>query len=99
MAGDNRNELESVIEHYVDEPLKREAAEWLIANMPGHNVVWSGEIQAFADSVMLRPLSQQEADRLWDSLQNAFGNEVRQTDIASINAKFLIYNVDRAFEA
>ncbi len=99
MAGDNRSELESVIEHYADEPLKREAAEWLIANMPGHSVVWSDGIQAFADSVMLRPLPQQEADRLWDSLQNTPGAEVRRKDIEAINAEFLIGNIDRAFEA
>ncbi|MDE6527548.1 MAG: hypothetical protein K2L78_00690, partial [Muribaculaceae bacterium] len=35
-AGDNRDELERVLEHYADEPMKLEAARFLIENMPGH---------------------------------------------------------------
>ncbi len=33
MAGDNRDELEKVLEHYKDDPIKLEAAEFLIENM------------------------------------------------------------------
>src|SRR5690554_708660 len=39
MAGDNRIELEKVLEHYSQDPtdsLKLKAAQFLIANMPGH---------------------------------------------------------------
>lgn len=38
-AGENRTELEAVLEHYRtldNDPQKLEAAKYLIANMPGH---------------------------------------------------------------
>ena len=35
-AGDNRAQLEKVLAHYADDSLKLAAAEFLIANMPGH---------------------------------------------------------------
>ena len=39
LSGSNRAELEKVLEHYVDSAEKREAAEFLIANMVGIYVV------------------------------------------------------------
>lgn len=36
LAGDNQGELEKVLEHYAGEPMKLEAARFLIENMPGH---------------------------------------------------------------
>ncbi|MDE7459243.1 MAG: hypothetical protein K2M77_10300 [Muribaculaceae bacterium] len=36
MAEDNRSELESVINHYTDNPEKLAASKFLIDNMPGH---------------------------------------------------------------
>lgn len=36
LAGNNRKELEQVLEHYRDDSLKLEAAKFLIRNMPGH---------------------------------------------------------------
>ncbi len=35
-AGTNRTELESVLEHYKDDPEKLAAAKFLIENMPAH---------------------------------------------------------------
>lgn len=99
MAGDNRHQLEAVIEHYKDDPQKREAAVWLIANMPGHAVMWSEGIQAFADSVMNRSLPQERANELWDSLRNISAHAVKLKDIETVNAGFLIDNIDRAFDA
>ena len=36
VAGDNRPELEKVLSHYRDEPLKLRAARFLIENMDAH---------------------------------------------------------------
>ena len=36
LAGDNRAELESVLDHYKDDPEKLAAAQFLIENMPAH---------------------------------------------------------------
>ena len=35
-AGNNRSELEAVLDHYKDDPEKLAAARFLIENMPGH---------------------------------------------------------------
>ena len=35
-AGENRRELETVLEHYKNEPLKEKAARFLLENMDGH---------------------------------------------------------------
>lgn len=99
MAGDNRPELEKVISHYANNPQKREAAEWLIANMPGHAVMWSEGIQAFADSVMSSSLSQERANELYDSLRAVSHTEEKRRDIESVQANFLIDNIDKAFES
>lgn len=99
IAGENRSELDRVLTYYRDDPRKREAAEWLIANMPGHSVMWSEGIQAFADSVMTHNLSQNRGNELWDSLRATSAGETKQKDIESIKADFLIYNIDKAFEA
>lgn len=97
-AGSNRAELEKVISHYSDNRQKREAAEWLIANMPGHAVTWSDGIQAFADSVMLHGLTQERGNQLWDSLRTISGTESRLRDIECVDAEFLIDNIEKAFE-
>lgn len=44
-AGDNRKELEKVLEHYRDDSLKYEAARFLIMNMPGAYSIDSSVIE------------------------------------------------------
>ena len=46
-AGSNRSELESVLEHYKDEPEKLAAAKFLIENMPAHYSYKSNEIDGY----------------------------------------------------
>lgn len=99
LAKDNRPELKKVIEHYADSPQKQEAARWIIANMPGHSVVWSEGIQAFADSVMQRRLSQERGNQLWDSLCKVSSQPYKQRDVETLSAEFLIDNIDMAFRA
>lgn len=53
-AGDNRAELEKVLDHYRGDPadsLKYRAAAYLIANMPGHISYEAGLVDAFCDRV------------------------------------------------
>ncbi|MBR4265345.1 MAG: hypothetical protein IKQ46_04730 [Bacteroidales bacterium] len=47
LAGSNRSELESVLEHYKDEPEKLAAAKFLIENMPAHYSYKSNEIDGY----------------------------------------------------
>jgi len=104
-AGSNRSELESVLEHYSDEPMKLQAAQFLIGNMPGH--------YSYADTIGINRYY-----RAMDSLLNIMqGHDVLTTksaidslsmiyvtldktlvqDVETITADFLIANIDSAF--
>ena len=98
-ARSNRHEIEKVLTHYVGDTQKQEAARWLVANMPGHSVMWSEGVQAFADSVMHQGLSQERGNQLWDSLQKISATPQKQRDIETLSAEFLIDNIDKAFRA
>lgn len=102
-AGDNRAELRKVLDHYSLAPrdsLKREAAVFLIENMPGHYTL---------DGPYLRGLRHKV-----DSATNSFLLEkvilmqplrdpriLRQLrpepDVEHITAEYLIHNIDEAF--
>lgn len=97
-AGDNRAELEKVLAHYAGEPQKLEAARWIIANMPGHSYESSNALRAFADSLLRHPLGEEEGNRLWDSLCVSSGKPQTVRDIAAIDSRFLISDIDKAFE-
>ncbi len=59
LAGDNRTELEQVLEHYLQQPadsLKDRAACFLVANMPYHYTATSRKIEMF-DSLFYEGLS------------------------------------------
>lgn len=47
LAGENGKELEKVLEHYRNDEMKLKAAEFLIANMPGHFVPEKEELAAY----------------------------------------------------
>lgn len=55
-AGDNRGELERVLEHYKNDALKLKAAHFLIENMPGHYGVYknrSGNTEVRQDAQVI----------------------------------------------
>lgn len=50
LAGRNRSELERILDHYAAceaDSLKLRAAEFLIANMPGHQCIYGPEVDSF----------------------------------------------------
>lgn len=104
LAGDNRHELEMVLEHYKDEPQKLAAARFLIENMPEHYSYRSDSIHAYYDiarEILSSQLSpQQQCDSLLKICDTRFPHLERDTisDIRIIKADFLIKNIDRAFE-
>lgn len=105
-AGDNRGELEAVLNHYAGDPDKLAAAEFLIANMPGH--------YSHADAALMERYHQQ-ADSfitanprisifdLCDSI-DAISEDMGVTvtplvsDCRIMTAEYLIDNIDCAFE-
>lgn len=106
VAGDNRRELENVLDHYecVDpDPQKLDAARFLISNMPAHCSCPSSDIEEYQDSVMeilstdLSPQVQRDMiNALYKGKFAGIGmNAV--PDIRIMKADYLIDNIDRAF--
>lgn len=103
MSGENREELEKVLEYYKNDSLKLEAARFLIRNMPfhfsrmEHFVSPEGEryvpdIRNFTDN--------QAVKRHCDSLLEK-GYTIRKEivyDIKTLHGDFLIRNIDLAFQ-
>ncbi|MGN0233729.1 MAG: hypothetical protein ACI4B5_04805 [Bacteroidaceae bacterium] len=106
-AGDNRAQLEQVLAHYADDSLKLAAAEYLIANMPGHYSY------ADTDSVMSYSRRVRElcirikgvpSKQLRDSV-NAYARECgipqaqKVFDSKILTAGYMIRNIDEAFRS
>lgn len=104
LSGDNRIELEKVLEHYSIYPkdsLKLKAAKFLIANMPGHYSIGGNEVNRFIE----------ELDSIAPNLDyyykipfimtpyytNKFLNVEKIYDIDVITADYLIQNIDFKF--
>lgn len=104
LAGDNRSELEAVLDHYKDEPEKLRAARFLIENMPGHYSYRPGsrieEYYRLGKGVLMSGLSPTEQnDSLLRLCQEQFAGVQKDTvqDIRIIKADYLIRNIDSAF--
>jgi len=102
-AGDNRAELESVLEYYSKEdkdPLKLQAAEYLIANMPLHRS-YSGGIEAYYDAIdSIIPTIKDKTifkDRMAELYSKYEPSFSLCYDVKTIKAAFLISSIDNAF--
>jgi len=107
LAGKNRPELEKVLEHYKNDPLKLKAAKYLIENIDTYYSFTSPELDVYyhtLDSIfqlnkfgdMLTPEQQTLLSSLNQPNQNNFKNI---SDLQSVSSKFLIDNIERAFKA
>ena len=101
-AGDNRQELEKVLNHYKDDPdtLKYGAAIFLIENMPYHYTYQDADMLQY-DSAYVAMAQEQEQFR--DSVfMNRLGSSISLKpvfDIQHVKADFLIRMIDDACEA
>ena len=93
-AGDNRGELEKVLDYYKDSTLKYRAACFLIENMP-YYYAYSGWQLDSMKSLRSRKVYSQEAMFEW--AQKAYGLE-KVYDCKVITADYLIRNIDCAFK-
>jgi len=106
LAGRNRSELERILDHYAAceaDSLKLRAAEFLIANMPGHQCIYGPEVDSFfceidslldcevSDSYPIVVGLNEIADR------HAPLESVIRNGIEVITADYLIHHIDRAF--
>ncbi|MEZ5359561.1 MAG: transglutaminase-like domain-containing protein [Candidatus Zixiibacteriota bacterium] len=108
-AGDNRAELEKVIDHYKTEgdSLKLEAALFLIGNMTEHCYVTYRLFDTADATVELDPMSYPNYDALISAVDSIeaergeldYGKQDRINDVETISADFLINNIDLAFRA
>lgn len=104
LAGDNRHELEQVLEHYKNDSLKQEAARFLIENMPYHSYLEEYYLSPTGEKY--RPkISDFRTDTDYrkhiDSLMNAGCSIVqkKKMDIETIDSTFLVHNIELAFIA
>lgn len=106
LAGQNRKELEKVIHYYSryeKDSLKLKAAKFLIINMPGHYSISSNGLQKYlkaADTIVFSSIDiNVKVDKL-NSLLNMHlkDSAVIIEDYLIIKAKYLINNIDMAFD-
>lgn len=99
LAGENRQELEKVLEHYQNDPKRLMAARFLIENMPR----WYGYEGRLLDSI--RPVLiagaknryiPKETISKWQG--KPFYSSAKVYDAKTITATYLIGNIDQAFE-
>ena len=113
LAGENRRELEAVLEHYQDSGLKRKAAEFLIGNMAGLAVPDSAALAVrtdfylMADSVRKKYKAAQRArwailiDSLWDVCKerNRYAPVKHVPLCQVVSARQMITEIELAFAA
>ena len=106
LVGDNRAELEKVLDHYRDDSEKLRAARFLIANMPGHySYSDTALLTRYYDRVdsALSRLTGAKRQIIADTINSIAGNmgiAHAQTiqDVQIITADYLIKNIDDAFD-
>ncbi|MFH1746323.1 MAG: transglutaminase domain-containing protein [Planctomycetota bacterium] len=108
-AGDNRPELEKVLAHYrqTGDEQKLAAAEFLIANMPGHGYTVAVLKDADGNEIAYEALDYEnfkEALAVLEAIEQEHGEadfkrKRFDQDIDLITAELLIENIDLAFQA
>ncbi len=108
-AGENRHELERVLDHYAARGATQElkAAEFLIENMRGHGYSVGAFYDTNKNEVAFDALEYSDYDEAraaLDELEKEHGELAAErkrfdTDIETITADFLIENIDFAFKA
>lgn len=109
LAGENRPELEAVIQHFKDEGnvIKEEAAYFLIKNMQDHGYAVYELVDSAGGPVDFNVLDYEDYEALlagWDNIEKNSGSirfelDTMILDYASIRAEYLIRNIDLAVKA
>ena len=102
-AGENRNELEKVLEHFKDDPnpLKYEAAKFLIKNMPYHNRCYGERAKVYDDAYVAMAKEPIEfRDSVFQCKISGIGsnNIEKKSDIMTMKSDFLIKFIDEVCE-
>lgn len=94
-AGDNRGELETVLTYYSSEPEKLEAARFLIRNMPHWYAYEGWQLDSIRQILASGNISEETVQK-WKDV--SFHSLPKVYDAKIITAKYLIENIDLAFE-
>ncbi len=105
-AGDNRPELEKVLDYYSmhkQDSLKLKAARFLIENMPGHCSYSGEQISAYyaaIDTILKSDRDPASKMQLVNQIAGIFPDAKKEIkeDIKIITAAYLIKNIDTAFD-
>ena len=102
-AGENRSELESVLEYFEkkDDPEALSAAEFIVANMPGHKSMYGSYIDYFdeVDSLFDAGLSAENAYEAIREVSDLYGEAIGYGfDSHLIDSDYLITDIERALE-
>ena len=105
LSGNNRPELEKVLEHYKEndaDSLKLKAARFLIMNMPGHRSYTGKDIEEYYIEAEKIIFSDRNIDEKVSELNNLLieypSSEFESVeDYSIITADYLIHNIDAAF--
>ncbi len=112
LSGENRQELEYVLDYYAGDSLKEAAARFLITQMPHHYAIqpsdWSALNQVYFQYEALNVKYNQqkttawrsEVDEMWQKAQTrtTFTTSAIM-DLQEVKSKFLIQQIDLAFKA
>ena len=105
LAGENRGELERVLEHYSREEkdsLKLRSARFLIENMPGHYTLEGDLINGYRKRMEEDTAASYYARKVMDISLGHLGFVRERSypveDVARVTADFLIRHIDRTFE-
>lgn len=102
LAGSNRSELETVLDHYKNDSLKYEAAVFLIKNMP-YRYSLVGDERSNLDRFYIAASKSESLPQAVNDSLNAIGvsfntSKLRVSkDIQSVSSAFLIDHIDKAF--
>lgn len=104
LAGENRKELEQVLDHYAQNPkdsVKWQAARFLIENMPGHYTAEGGLIDVYRQKIdrdSANFLTKKMLDILISHYFTQGRSPVKKEDVQHITADYLICHIDACFE-
>ena len=108
LAGDNRAELERVLNHYAEneaDSLKYRAARFLIENMPQHYTFAGEEVKLYYEAIapLIKVANAHTLDSIKSCLKTAgstflSNKPTKAADITHIKADYLINHIDQIFK-
>ena len=101
-AGENRVELEKVLDHYRNDSLKYRAAVFLIGNMPYHYFYTGAQLDSLRQGYRWMQRTGLSAKAVKHKLWKTFGEPdvrrwTKRNDARSVTADFLIRHIDYVF--